>query len=164
MDGNYVHEGGGSPTLNGKFHFRFPFLFWGELPKLPQLSNSWPIICCDIITEFVFVIQLMNCLCLCSALAWRSAGTSRALQDQSAKKAAKSIVPAPIEGAASNLWIQFIWLLFVFYSCFQSYRLVLWHGAAQDIYYIILKISKLLTKRIYKVSFDMSQDFLWYMF
>ena len=126
-------KGGGSPTLNGKFHFKFPFLFWGELPKLPQLSNSWPIICCHIITEFVFVIQLMNCLCLCSALAWRRAGTSRALQDQSAKKAAKSIVPAPIEGAASNLWIQFIWLLFVFYSRFQSSRLVLWHGTAQDI-------------------------------
>ena len=26
--------------------------------KLPQLGNSWPLICCHIITELVFVIQL----------------------------------------------------------------------------------------------------------
>ena len=27
MDGNYVHQGGGGPTHEGKIHFKFPFCF-----------------------------------------------------------------------------------------------------------------------------------------
>ena len=33
MDGNHVHEGGEGLTLNGKFHFEFPFCFSEPFPK-----------------------------------------------------------------------------------------------------------------------------------
>ena len=40
----------------------------------------------------------------------------------------------PLEGAASNLWIQFIWLLFVFYSSFQR----IWNS-----FWVIIRFSLL---------------------
>ena len=68
--------------------------FWTILKKLLQKNNFrrfplfeiFALICCDIITEFVFGVQLHHSVLVGTALASRTARTSRALEEQSAKK------------------------------------------------------------------------------